>query len=69
MFEKVSPALKYHSNFLGVTTYNTYCKTGNVGQQLSLRGVDHFFCKKLFFASLCSFISLQAVYQLSGPEV
>ena len=23
--------------------------------------------KKLFFASLCSFICLQAVYQLSGP--
>ena len=36
VFEKVSPALKCHSNFLGVTTYNTYCKTGNVGQQLSL---------------------------------
>ena len=34
-------------------------------------GVDHIFCccfKKLFFASLCSFICLQAVYQLSGPE-
>ena len=24
--------------------------------------------KKLVFASLCSFICLQAVYQLSGPE-
>ena len=23
--------------------------------------------KKMFFASLCSFICLQAVYQLSGP--
>ena len=33
-------------------------------------GVNHIFCccfKKLFFASLCSFICLQAVYQLSGP--
>ena len=29
-----------------------------------------FFCsfKKFVFASLCSFICLQAVYQLSGPE-
>ena len=33
-------------------------------------GVDHIFCcclKKILFASLCSFICLQAVYQLSGP--
>ena len=31
--------------------------------------MDHFFClKKFLFASLCSFICLQAVYQLSGPE-
>ena len=32
-------------------------------------GVDHIFCcclKKILFASLCSFICLQAVYQLSG---
>ena len=33
-------------------------------------GVDHIFCclKKILFALLCSFICLQAVYQLSGPE-
>ena len=33
--------------------------------------MDHFFfvfLKKFVFASLCSFICLQAVYQLSGPE-
>ena len=33
-------------------------------------GWSIFFCwnVKNFFASLCSFICLQAVYQLSGPE-
>ena len=28
---------------------------------------DYFFPKKFEFVSLCSFICLQAVYQLSGP--
>ena len=34
-------------------------------------GVDHFFFggKKIVFASLCSFICLQAVYKLSGAGV
>ena len=30
--------------------------------------VVNVFLKNLFFASLCSLICLQAVYQLSGPE-
>ena len=46
-------------------------KSRSLGSIMDIKGAvahgDYFFPKKFEFVSLCSFICLQAVYQLSGP--
>ena len=54
-----------------IATMSAQYMTNTQNLRVGGAGVDHIFCccfKKLFFASLCSFICQQAVYQLSGPE-
>ena len=56
-------------------TYRSVCVGNHPSKQIEqgahyiiLRGDWTIFNFIIFFASLCSFICLQAVYQLSGPE-
>ena len=50
---------------------NSYKDIKRVTKTFTVMGTvahgDYFFPKKFEFVSLCSFICLQAVYQLSGP--
>ena len=61
------------ANLYYLQVYLSVCNSLNAIIPSSVKGVvahgDYFFPKKFEFVSLCSFICLQAVYQLSGARL